>query len=30
MNDYWYGYMASVTFICPFGYSVNSGTWTDI
>ncbi|RYD75285.1 MAG: hypothetical protein EOP55_13745 [Sphingobacteriales bacterium] len=29
MNDLWYGYMATVTFVCPFGYTVNSGTWTD-
>ncbi|MCX2473575.1 hypothetical protein OQZ33_04440 [Pedobacter sp. MC2016-05] len=29
MNDDWYGYIATVTFTCPFGYNVNSGTWTD-
>jgi hypothetical protein len=25
----WYGHTAWITFSCPFGYTVNSGTWTD-
>lgn len=29
MNSNWYGYVAGLTFNCPFGYSVNSGSWTD-
>lgn len=26
----WYGYQAVLRFTCPFGYTVDSGTWTDI
>jgi hypothetical protein len=25
----WYGHAAYITFSCPFGYTVDSGTWTD-
>jgi phosphopantetheine adenylyltransferase len=25
----WYGHTALITFSCPFGYTVDSGTWTD-
>lgn len=30
MNLQWYGYTALLTFTCPFGWKVDSGTWTDI
>jgi hypothetical protein len=30
MNLNWYGYTALISFSCPFGYTVDSGTWTDI
>lgn len=26
----WFGYTALLTFTCPFGYTVDSGSWTDI
>jgi hypothetical protein len=26
----WYGYTTQLSFTCPFGWSVDSGTWTDI
>ena len=29
MCENWYGYTAMLTFICPFGFSVDSGTWLD-
>ena len=30
MNMEWYGYTAFLRFSCPFGYTVDSGTWSDI
>lgn len=30
VNLQWYGYAAKATFTCPFGWKVDSGTWTDI
>jgi hypothetical protein len=30
VNLQWYGYAATATFTCPFGWKVDSGTWTDI
>jgi len=30
MNLDWYGYTVMIRFTCPFGYTVDSGTWTDI
>lgn len=30
MKDEWYGRMAVLSFVCPFGYTVDSGTWSDI
>lgn len=30
MNLNWYGYTALLTFTCPFGWKLDSGTWTDI
>jgi hypothetical protein len=30
MNLHWYGYTAMLSFTCPFGWKVDSGTWTDI
>lgn len=29
MNDVWYGYTAMLTFSCPFGFSLDNGTWLD-
>lgn len=29
MNLEWYGYTAMFTFRCPFGFSVDCGTWLD-
>jgi len=30
MNLEWYGYAFNFKFICPFGFSVTSGSWRDI
>lgn len=29
MADEWYGYTSLISFICPFGYSINSAIWAD-
>jgi len=29
LNLEWYGYSLTFTLTCPFGYTVNSGTWRD-